>query len=92
MAAFRDLEHLARDFAGDMRKVAWESESLGGDVLAALRDILEETLERIKTEVFTPPSETGSKPEPDDSPATPEDTADAEEATGAPNPPSPNGK
>lgn len=55
MAAFRDLENLARDFASDMRKAAWESESLGGDVLTSLRGLLEETLERIKTEVFTPP-------------------------------------
>ncbi|MBO0803706.1 MAG: helix-turn-helix transcriptional regulator [Nocardiopsaceae bacterium] len=52
MAAFRDLEHLARDFAADMRKVAWESESLGGDVVVTLRDILQETMERVKSEVF----------------------------------------
>ena len=64
MAAFRDLEHLARDFAADMRKVAWESDALGGDVLTALHGILEEALERIKTEVFTHPSPTGSESDP----------------------------
>jgi len=52
MGAFRDLERLAREFAGDFRKVAWESEALGGDVIVTLRNILEDTLDRIKTEVF----------------------------------------
>jgi DNA-binding PadR family transcriptional regulator len=61
MAAFRDLENLARDFASDMRKVAWESESLGGDVISSLRDLLEETLERIKIEVLNPYSTDSSK-------------------------------
>ena len=52
MAAFRDLERLARDFATDLRKVAWDSGHLGGDVIGTLRDILEDTLDRIRTEVF----------------------------------------
>ena len=52
MGAFRDLERLARDFATDLRKVAWDSGALGGDVLTDLRTILEETLDRIRTEVF----------------------------------------
>ena len=52
MGAFRDLERLARDFATDLRKVAWESGALGGDVLTDLRSILEETLDRIRAEVF----------------------------------------
>ena len=87
MAAFRDLEHLAKDFAADMRKVAWESESLGGEVLTALRDILEETLERIKTEVF--PSPSGNSPEN----STPENASDAEEETAdTPNQPGAGGK
>ena len=51
MTAFRDLERLARGFANDLRKVAWDSEALGGDVLANLRDILDEALDRIKEEV-----------------------------------------
>jgi len=61
MAAFRDLERLARDFATDLRKVAWDSGALGGDVVTELRNILEDTLERIRSEVFgsheEPPSE-----------------------------------
>jgi DNA-binding PadR family transcriptional regulator len=52
MAAFRDLERLARGFASEMRKVAWDSDALGGDVLANLRGILDDTLVRIKAEVF----------------------------------------
>jgi DNA-binding PadR family transcriptional regulator len=51
MAAFRDLERLARGFANDLRKVAWDSGALGGDVLATLHGILEEALDRIKDEV-----------------------------------------
>jgi DNA-binding PadR family transcriptional regulator len=72
MGAFRDLERLARDFATDLRKVAWDSGALGGDVLGTLRDILEDTLDRIRTEVFgpddKPPAEnakTPTSPEPD---------------------------
>ena len=56
MAAFRDLERLARGFANDLRKVAWDSDALGGDVVGNLRGILDDALDRIKTEVFgTPP-------------------------------------
>jgi hypothetical protein len=51
MTAFRDLERLTRGFANDLRKVAWDSDALGGDVLANLRDILDEALDRIKQEV-----------------------------------------
>ena len=52
MAAFQDLERLAKEFATDMRKVAWDSGALGGDVIGTLRDILEDTLDRVRTEVF----------------------------------------
>jgi DNA-binding PadR family transcriptional regulator len=51
MTAFRDLERLARGFANDLRKVAWDSDALGGDVLANLHDILDEALDRIRTEI-----------------------------------------
>jgi DNA-binding PadR family transcriptional regulator len=54
VTAFRDVERLAREFVGDLRKVAWDSGALGTDVLANLRDILEETLERIRGELFGP--------------------------------------
>jgi len=64
MGAFRDLERLARDFATDLRKVAWDSGALGGDVLTDLRSILEETLDRIRAEVFGPHEEPASEAEP----------------------------
>ena len=62
MGAFRDLERLARDFATDLRKVAWDSGALGGDVLTDLRDILEETLDRIRAEVFGAHDTENAKP------------------------------
>ncbi len=53
MGALRDFEHLARDFVTDLRSVAWESGTiLGSDVVPTLRDILADTLDRIRTEVF----------------------------------------
>jgi DNA-binding PadR family transcriptional regulator len=58
MTAFRDLERLAKEFATDLRKVAWDSGALGGDVIVNLRDILEDTLDRIRTEVFGPHEKT----------------------------------
>ena len=61
MTAFRDLERLAKDFATDLRKVAWDSGALGGDVIVTLRDILEDTLDRIRTEVFGPNDETAEE-------------------------------
>jgi DNA-binding PadR family transcriptional regulator len=64
MGAFRDLERLARDFATDLRKVAWDSGALGGDVLTDLRNILEETLDRIRAEVFGPHQEPAPEAEP----------------------------
>ena len=64
LTAFRDLERLAREFVGDLRKVAWDSGALGGDVLGNLRVILDDTLDRIRTEVFgagTTPDDPGRK-------------------------------
>ena len=49
---FRDLERTVRDFAGDLRRLAWQSGAAGEDALAELRLILEETLERVKNEIF----------------------------------------
>jgi DNA-binding PadR family transcriptional regulator len=66
MAAFRDLERLARDFATDLRRVAWDSGALGNDVLGDLRNILEDTLDRIRTEIF------GEHAAEDPKPASPE--------------------
>ena len=53
MGALRDFERLARDFVTDLRSVAWDSGTLlGTDVIPTLRDILADTLDRIRVEVF----------------------------------------
>jgi DNA-binding PadR family transcriptional regulator len=49
---FRDLERLAVDFARELRKAAWNTESVGENALGDLRSILEDALTRIKHEVF----------------------------------------
>jgi len=55
LGALRDFERLARDFVADLRGAARESGSLlGSDVIPTLRDILADTLERIRAEVFEP--------------------------------------
>jgi DNA-binding PadR family transcriptional regulator len=51
-ALFRDLERMAVDFARELRRAAWNTESVGENALSDLRSILEDTLTRIKTEVF----------------------------------------
>jgi DNA-binding PadR family transcriptional regulator len=67
-ALFRDLERLAVDFARELRKAAWNTESVGENALSDLRSILEDALTRIKTEVFGGAT---AKPAPEDK--TPED-------------------
>ena len=63
LGALRDFERLARDFVSDLRGVAWESGTvLGSEVIPTLRDILADTLDRIREEVFdihrdTPPAD-----------------------------------
>jgi DNA-binding PadR family transcriptional regulator len=56
---FRDLERLAVDFGRELRKAAWNTESIGENALGDLRSILEEALARVKNEVFrgAPPDE-----------------------------------
>ena len=49
---FRDLERLAVDFGRELRKAAWNTESVGENALGDLRSILEDALARIKDEVF----------------------------------------
>jgi DNA-binding PadR family transcriptional regulator len=69
----RDLERLAVDFARDLRKAAWNTESIGENALGDLRSILEDALTRIKDEVFGAPAEDTAA---EDTAA--EDTADRE--------------
>jgi DNA-binding PadR family transcriptional regulator len=49
---FRDLERLALQFTADLRKLAIQSTGTGENVISDLRTILEEALERIKSEIF----------------------------------------
>jgi hypothetical protein len=73
----------------DLRGVAWDSESiLESDVIPTLRDILADTLDRIRAEVFdihrTPPAD-GAPPPPADVPKPPT----APEPPAPPAPPAP---
>jgi DNA-binding PadR family transcriptional regulator len=96
LGALRDFERLARDFVSDLRGVAWDSESiLESDVIPALRDILSDTLDRIRAEVFdihhTPPADGAAPadaPEPPNAPGPPAPPAPAE-SRGAGEPPEP---
>ncbi len=53
-STFRDLERLAVQFTSDVRKLAMQSSGSGENVISDLRSILEEALERIKSEIFGP--------------------------------------
>jgi DNA-binding PadR family transcriptional regulator len=48
----RDLERMALDFARDLLSTAWRTEAVGADALTDLRTILEDTLTRIRDEIF----------------------------------------
>jgi DNA-binding PadR family transcriptional regulator len=50
----KDLERVAVQFTADLRKLAMQSTVVGENVITDLRAILEEALERIKTEIFGP--------------------------------------
>jgi DNA-binding PadR family transcriptional regulator len=65
MGAFRDLERLAREFANDLRHAAWDSGTiLSGETIPTLRNILADTLDRIRTEVFGADDTPADRPEP----------------------------
>jgi DNA-binding PadR family transcriptional regulator len=49
---FRDLERLAVQFTSDLRRLAMQSSAVGENVISDLRTILEEALDRIKSEIF----------------------------------------
>ena len=58
--AYRDLERLAKQFSRDLRSAAWHAQAVSEDALRDLRGILDETIDRIKSEVFkgkTPPNQ-----------------------------------
>jgi DNA-binding PadR family transcriptional regulator len=65
LGALRDFERLAREFVTDLRSVAWDSSTvLGSEVIPALRDILADTLDRIRTEVIGPMNTSGPSDKP----------------------------
>ncbi len=67
---FRDLERLAVDFGRELRKAAWNTESIGENALGDLRSILEEALARVKNEVFRgDPPDDGEEDQERDAPA-----------------------
>jgi DNA-binding PadR family transcriptional regulator len=53
----RDLERVAVQFTSDLRRVAMQSSAAGENVISDLRTILEDALERIKSEIFGPAQE-----------------------------------
>ncbi|HJY67276.1 MAG TPA: helix-turn-helix transcriptional regulator [Streptosporangiaceae bacterium] len=62
----KDLERVAVQFTSDVRKLAMQSSVVGENVITDLRTILEEALERIKTEIFGPEQgPEGSEPGPE---------------------------
>src|SRR5215468_4930830 len=89
--SYRDLERVARQFARDLRTAAWHAQAVSEDALADLRVILDETLDRIKTEVFAStagqhrPTDPAGSPPQDAGPAGPAAGGDTD-AGGGPGP------
>ena len=48
----RDLERVAVQFTSDLRRLAMQSSAAGENVISDLRAILEDALERVKSEIF----------------------------------------
>jgi len=80
----KDLERVAVQFTSDLRKLAMQSTAVGENVITDLRVILEEALERIKTEIFGPEQGSPRPPEAAETPETPEPPAQPDEAPAQP--------
>ena len=99
LGALRDFERLARDFVSDLRGAAWDSGTvLGSEVIPTLRDILADTLDRIREEVFdihhdAPPTDaeppTPPAPPAPPAPPKPSEPHKAPEPPKVPEPPAP---
>jgi DNA-binding PadR family transcriptional regulator len=81
-----DLEHTVKDFVREMRKMAWQaSTEAGEDALTELRIILDETLDRVRSEIFgaegRPPA--GSPPSAGEIKEAPEPPAETSSAGGS---------
>jgi len=68
--AYRDFERLARQFSRELRSAAWHAQAISEDAVRDLRGILDETIDRIKAEVFRA---SATPHEPTDPAAGPED-------------------
>ena len=66
IGTLRDLERVAVQFSADLRKLALQSTAAGENVISDLRVILEDALERIKTEIFGGTREDSPPPPPED--------------------------
>jgi len=66
MGTLRDLERLAVQFSTELRKLAMTSSAVGENVIGDLRVILEDAMDRIKSEIFR------TREEPEDEPKDPE--------------------
>ncbi len=73
--AYRDLERLARQFSRDLRSAAWQAQAMSEDAVRDLRGILDETIDRIKAEVFRA---SATPHQPTDPAATPSDDTPGE--------------
>jgi DNA-binding PadR family transcriptional regulator len=89
----RDLERVAVQFTADLRRLAMQSSVVGENVISDLRTILEEALERIKSEIFGSAPASGRRDEdPDPRAPTPPGASQAPqppEPPGMPEPPEP---
>jgi DNA-binding PadR family transcriptional regulator len=77
LGTIRDLERLAVQFSADLRRLAMQSTVVGENVISDLRVILEDALDRIKTEIFGGDREEDSPP-----PAAGEASGDSPEPPG----------
>src|SRR6266568_4440255 len=88
--AYRDLERLAKQFSRELRSAAWHAQAVSEDALRDLRGILDETIDRIRAEVFkgkTPPADPADSPPPAD----PADSPPPPHPADSPPPPAPAG-
>ncbi len=60
----RDLERLAVQFTSDLRRLAMQSSAAGENVISDLRTVLEDALERIKSEIFGSGAPSGEPEDP----------------------------
>jgi DNA-binding PadR family transcriptional regulator len=69
--AYRDLERLAKQFSRELRHAAGQAQAISEDAVHDLRGILEDTIDRIRAEVFKTASAPHDPGEPGDTPGTP---------------------